>query len=70
MLAPFPGAEPIVATVVPVGVKPQPGSVSVSFVFKNLSDADRERLDSSCSIRPPHNSRSDRGWHVGRGWWK
>ncbi len=40
-----PGAEPILAVVVPVGAKPQPGSVSVSFAFKNLSDADRERLE-------------------------
>ncbi len=40
-----PGADPILATVVPVGVKPQPGSVSVSFAFKKLSDGDRERLE-------------------------
>ncbi len=41
----LPGADPILATVVPVGVKPEVGSVRVSFAFKSLSDADRERLE-------------------------
>ncbi len=41
----LPGADPILATVVPVGVKPQVESVNVSFTFKDLSDADRERLE-------------------------
>ncbi len=41
----IPGGEPIVATVVPAGAKPQLASTQVSFVFKNLGDADRERLE-------------------------
>ncbi len=41
----LPGADPILATVVPVGVKPQVESVNVSFTFKDLSDADRARLE-------------------------
>lgn len=41
----MPGADPLVATVVPASVTPQPGSVRVSFVFKKLPDPDRERLE-------------------------
>ena len=41
----IPGADPLVATVVPVSVKPQPGSVTASFVFQKLTEADRDRLE-------------------------
>jgi hypothetical protein len=41
----IPGGEPLVATVMPAEVKPQPGSVRVSFTFRKLSDGDRERLE-------------------------
>ncbi len=41
----LPGKDRIVATVVPVGAKPQGENVSASFIFKKLSDSDRERLE-------------------------
>jgi hypothetical protein len=39
-----PGGEPIQAVAVPADVKQQPGSVRVSFTFKPLPDAARDRL--------------------------
>jgi hypothetical protein len=41
----IPGGDPIVATVAPGELKPQPGAVRVSFTFRNLEDADRRRLE-------------------------
>jgi hypothetical protein len=41
----LPGGEPIAATVIPGELKQQPGTVRVSFVFKQLRDADRRRLE-------------------------
>ncbi len=40
-----PGGEPITTTARPVGTKAQGGSVSVSFAFGKLAEADRERLE-------------------------
>jgi hypothetical protein len=40
-----PGGEPVVATVVPAELKQQPGTVRVSFTFKKLADAERQRLE-------------------------
>jgi PilZ domain len=41
----IPGGESIETTARPVGTKPRAGSVSVSFAFGKLGDADRERLE-------------------------
>jgi hypothetical protein len=40
-----PGGEPLAATVLPAEVKQQPGTVRVSFTFKQLKDGDRRRLE-------------------------
>jgi hypothetical protein len=40
-----PGGAPVVTTVVPGEVKQQPGTVRVSFTFKELQDEDRRRLE-------------------------
>jgi hypothetical protein len=41
----IPGAEPLVAAVVPGDVKPQPGSVRAAFLFQRLPDPARQRLE-------------------------
>lgn len=40
-----PGADPIVEPVVVLDARTQPGNVRISFGFRKLSDADRERLE-------------------------
>lgn len=40
-----PGAEPVVATVVPGETKLQPGNVRVAFLFQRLPEPVRERLE-------------------------
>lgn len=41
----LPGREPLVTAVAPADVRPQTGSVRVSFGFKRLPDADRAALE-------------------------
>jgi hypothetical protein len=41
----LPGAEPIVAEVLPGEVKQQPGNVRVAFLFQKLPDAAKQRLE-------------------------
>lgn len=41
----LPGGDPIIAGVLPGDVKQQPGSVRVSFTFRNLSEPDKKRLE-------------------------
>jgi hypothetical protein len=41
----IPGGEPIVADVLPGEPKQQPGNVRVSFTFRKLAAADRDRLE-------------------------
>jgi hypothetical protein len=41
----IPGAEPIVATVLPGEVKQQPGNVRAAFLFQKLPEAARQRLE-------------------------
>ncbi len=41
----MPGADPIAATVLPGDVKQQPGTVRVSWMFKKLPDAEKQRLE-------------------------
>jgi hypothetical protein len=41
----IPGGAPLVTTVLPADVKPQPGSVRVSFTFRRLPEPDRARLE-------------------------
>jgi hypothetical protein len=41
----LPGGDPIETTVVVADVKPQPGSVRLSFTFKKLGDASRARVE-------------------------
>lgn len=41
----LPGAEPIVADVLPGEVKQQPGNVRVAFLFQKLPDASKQRLE-------------------------
>jgi len=41
----IPGGDSIETTARPVGTKPQPGSVHVSFAFGKLGEAERERLE-------------------------
>ena len=41
----LPGTEPLAAEVRVADARPQPGNVRVSFAFKGLPEADRERLE-------------------------
>jgi hypothetical protein len=41
----IPGGDPIVAGVLPAETKQQPGTVRVTFAFRKLPDADRQRLE-------------------------
>jgi hypothetical protein len=40
-----PGVEPVVAAVMPGEIRQQPGSVRVAFLFQNLPERSRERLE-------------------------
>lgn len=41
----IPGAEPIVVTVLPGEVKPQPGNVRAAFLFQKLPEPAKQRLE-------------------------
>lgn len=40
-----PGADPIVATVIPGELKPQPGSIRAAFLFQKLPDPVKRRME-------------------------
>ena len=41
----IPGADPVVADVLPAEAKQQPGTVRVAFLFQKLPDASKQRLE-------------------------